>query len=145
VVHSHRTYQPRDTEHSVLHAVIREHLEPFLREISDRGELAPVSRRPRAVCAPALTGRPLRPPGPWRHRPRGQPPRCRPHARLDLASVAAPRARPRCPRLSALWRPAARYRHRPGPLAVQAILVHLRRSGAPEPSGPAPPASVAIG
>ena len=64
VVHSHRTYQPRDTEHSVLHAVIREHLEPFLREISDRGELAPVSRRPRAVCAPALTGRPLRPPGP---------------------------------------------------------------------------------
>ena len=29
VAHSHSTYQPRDTEHSVLHAVIREHLEPF--------------------------------------------------------------------------------------------------------------------
>ena len=28
----------RDTEHSVLHAVIREHLEPFLREVSDRGD-----------------------------------------------------------------------------------------------------------
>jgi len=31
------------------------------------------------------------------------------------------------------------------PLAVQAILAHLRRSGAPEPPGPAPPASAAIG
>jgi len=30
---SHSTYRPRDTEHSVLHAVIREHLEPFLREV----------------------------------------------------------------------------------------------------------------
>jgi hypothetical protein len=38
VGHPHRTYQPRDTEHSVLHAVIREHLEPFLRETSDRGD-----------------------------------------------------------------------------------------------------------
>jgi hypothetical protein len=38
VAHPHRTYQPRDTEHSVLHAVIREHLEPFLREGSDRGD-----------------------------------------------------------------------------------------------------------
>jgi hypothetical protein len=39
--------------------------------------------------------------------------------------------------------PAARYRHRPGhPLAVQAILAHLRRSGAPEPPSPA---SAAIG
>jgi len=38
VAHPHRTYQPRDTEHSVLHAVIREHLEPFLREVSDRGD-----------------------------------------------------------------------------------------------------------
>jgi non-specific serine/threonine protein kinase len=38
VDHPHRTYQPRDTEHSVLHAVIREHLEPFLREASDRGD-----------------------------------------------------------------------------------------------------------
>jgi hypothetical protein len=31
-------YQPRDTEHSVLHAVVREHLEPFLREASNRGD-----------------------------------------------------------------------------------------------------------
>ena len=38
MAHPHRTYQPRDTEHSVLHAVIREHLEPFLREPSDRGD-----------------------------------------------------------------------------------------------------------
>jgi hypothetical protein len=37
VADSHSTYQPRDTEHSVLHAVIREHLEPFLREVTDRG------------------------------------------------------------------------------------------------------------
>jgi hypothetical protein len=32
------TYQPRDAEHSVLHAVIREHLEPFLRDASARGD-----------------------------------------------------------------------------------------------------------
>ena len=38
VAHPHRTYQPRDTEHSVLHTVIREHLEPFLRDVSDRGD-----------------------------------------------------------------------------------------------------------
>jgi len=38
VAHSHRTYQPRDTEHSVLHAVIREYLEPFVREVTDRGD-----------------------------------------------------------------------------------------------------------
>jgi len=38
VAHPHHTYQPRDTDHSVLHAVIREHLEPFLREASDRGD-----------------------------------------------------------------------------------------------------------
>lgn len=38
MAHSHSTYQPRDTEHSVLHGVIREHLEPFLREVSDRGD-----------------------------------------------------------------------------------------------------------
>jgi hypothetical protein len=31
------------------------------------------------------------------------------------------------------------------PLAVQAILAHIRRSGAPEPPSPAPPASAAIG
>jgi hypothetical protein len=31
-------YRPRDAEHTVLHAVIREHLEPFLRAVSDRGE-----------------------------------------------------------------------------------------------------------
>ena len=38
MAHPHRTYQPRDTEHSVLHAVIREHLEPFLQNASDRGD-----------------------------------------------------------------------------------------------------------
>ena len=38
MAHSHGSYQPRDTEHSVLHAVIRGHLEPFLREVSDRGD-----------------------------------------------------------------------------------------------------------
>jgi hypothetical protein len=38
VADSHSTYQPRDTEHSVLHAVIREHLEPLLREVTDRGD-----------------------------------------------------------------------------------------------------------
>ncbi|MDR7423627.1 MAG: transposase [Armatimonadota bacterium] len=34
----HHTYQPHDAEHSVLHAVIRGHLEPFLRAVSDHGE-----------------------------------------------------------------------------------------------------------
>jgi hypothetical protein len=38
VAHAHRTYQPRDTDHSVLHAVIREYLEPFLKEVADRGD-----------------------------------------------------------------------------------------------------------
>src|SRR2546422_7826241 len=38
VAHPHPAYRPRDTEHSVLHAVIREHLEPFLREVSARGD-----------------------------------------------------------------------------------------------------------
>ena len=38
VAHPHPAYQPRDTEHSVLHAVIHEPLEPFLREASDRGD-----------------------------------------------------------------------------------------------------------
>jgi len=66
----------------------------------------------------------VRPPGPWRQHPRGQPPRCRPHARLDLASVDAPRVRPRCPRLPSLSRPAARYRQRPEP---------PRRPGHPRP------------
>jgi hypothetical protein len=37
VERAHPTYQPRDTEHSVLHAVIREHLETFLREVLDHG------------------------------------------------------------------------------------------------------------
>ena len=31
-------YRPRDAEHTVLHAVIREHLEDFLREAAARGE-----------------------------------------------------------------------------------------------------------
>ena len=62
-----------------------------------------------------------------RQRPRGQPPRCSAHARLDLGGVDAPRVRPRCSRLSPLWRPAACYRHRPGP---------PRRSGHPRPPSP---------
>ena len=32
------TYRPRDAERTVLHAVIREHLETFLREATARGE-----------------------------------------------------------------------------------------------------------
>jgi len=32
------TYRPRDAEHTVLHAVIREHLEPFLQAVSDQGD-----------------------------------------------------------------------------------------------------------
>ena len=32
------TYRPRDAEHTVLHAVIREHLEAFLCEATARGE-----------------------------------------------------------------------------------------------------------
>jgi putative transposase/transposase-like zinc-binding protein len=32
------TYRPRDTEHTVLHVVIREYLETFLRETTERGE-----------------------------------------------------------------------------------------------------------
>jgi len=31
-------YRPRDSEQAVLHAIIREHLEPFLREVSERSE-----------------------------------------------------------------------------------------------------------
>ncbi len=38
VAPSHRTYQSRDTGHSVLHTVIGEHLEPFLEEVSDRSD-----------------------------------------------------------------------------------------------------------
>ena len=86
-----------------------------------------------------LAGRPLRPPGPGRQRPRGQPPRCRPHARLDLAGVDAPRVRPRCPRLSPLWRPAARYRHRPGPPPRPGHPRPPSPLWGTEPPGPAPP------
>jgi Transposase zinc-binding domain len=32
------TYRPRDAEHTVLHTVIREYLETFLRETTERGE-----------------------------------------------------------------------------------------------------------
>jgi hypothetical protein len=31
-------YRPRDAEHTVLHAVIREHLETFVREATERGD-----------------------------------------------------------------------------------------------------------
>ena len=94
-----------------------------------RGELAFVSRRPRPACSVALTGCPLRPPGPGLHRApaRGQPPRRRHPERVDLGCPDAPRGRPRRPRLSPPWRPAARHRHRPGP---------PRRAGHPRPPGP---------
>ena len=32
------TYRPRDAEHTVLYTVIREYLETFLRETTERGE-----------------------------------------------------------------------------------------------------------
>jgi len=35
---------PSDTAHSVLHAVIREHLEPFVGEVSDRGDGSGLTR-----------------------------------------------------------------------------------------------------
>lgn len=38
VARASSTYRPRDAEHSVLHTVIREHLDLFLREVSDRGD-----------------------------------------------------------------------------------------------------------
>ena len=38
MAHRHRTYQPRDTQHAARHAVVREHLEPFLREAWQRGD-----------------------------------------------------------------------------------------------------------
>jgi hypothetical protein len=44
VARVHPAYRPRDAEHSVLHAVIREHLEPFLREVSEHGEGAGLPR-----------------------------------------------------------------------------------------------------
>lgn len=58
MAHPHRTYQPRDTAHSVLHAVIRDHLEPFLREGSDRGDGSglPFSCKRRGFC-PSCGGR----------------------------------------------------------------------------------------
>jgi hypothetical protein len=31
-------YRPRDAEHTVVHAVIREHLEPLLQTVSDQGD-----------------------------------------------------------------------------------------------------------
>jgi glutaredoxin 2 len=38
VARASSTYRPRDAEHSVLHTVMREHLDRFLREVSDRGD-----------------------------------------------------------------------------------------------------------
>jgi hypothetical protein len=37
-------YRPRDAEHTVLHAVIREHLETFVREARERGDGCGVPR-----------------------------------------------------------------------------------------------------
>ena len=31
-------YRPRDAEHTVLHRVIAEHLEPFLRAVAEAGD-----------------------------------------------------------------------------------------------------------
>src|SRR5207249_819538 len=49
------------------------------------------------------------------HLATGPTQRHRPHPRLDQGGVDAPRVRPPPPRLSPLWRPAARHRHHPGP------------------------------
>jgi hypothetical protein len=79
--------------------------------------LAPVSRRPRPACA--LASQVVRADRPD---PDGTPSRPAP---------GAPRVCPRCPRLFPLWRPAARYRHRPGPPRRPGHPRPLRRSGAP--------------
>jgi hypothetical protein len=55
VAHPHPPYRPRDTEHSVLHAIIREHLEPFLREASDRGDESGLPRFVEQVFREFLT------------------------------------------------------------------------------------------
>ena len=34
----HAVYRPRDAEHTVLHTVIREHLESFLQAVSEQGD-----------------------------------------------------------------------------------------------------------
>jgi hypothetical protein len=40
-------YRPRDAEHTVLHQVIAEHLEVFLRAVAEAGDGACPSLRPR--------------------------------------------------------------------------------------------------
>ena len=94
--------------------------------------------RPCSACALAPAGRALRPSGPRRHRALGRrpaPPR-QPPGRVDLGGVDAPRVRPRCPRLSPLWGPAAGHRHRAGP-GRRAGPPGPRRRGA-LPGGPRP-------
>jgi len=95
VAHSHRTYQPRDTEHSVLHAVIREHLEPFVREVTDRGDQrrdAPARFRGPPRCErPERCGRNARDRRRQPHWPRG----------IAGKSIAGRSGRP----LASRWRP----------------------------------------
>ncbi len=59
--------------------------------------------------------------------PTAYPPRRRYPGPVDLGRADAPRVRSRCPRLPALWRPAAGHRHCAG---------SPRRAGPPRPPGP---------
>jgi hypothetical protein len=38
MAHAQQAYRPRDAEHTVLHAIIREHLDAFLHEATARGD-----------------------------------------------------------------------------------------------------------
>ena len=65
------TYRPRHAEHTVLHAVIREHLEPFLQAVSDQGDgsglprfVAALPHSPAPEAAPLLALCPLLDDGP---------------------------------------------------------------------------------
>ena len=55
MAHSHGSYQPRDTEHSVLHAVIREHLMHRVLDLS-------MSSPARAVAAGCASSPPVQAP-----------------------------------------------------------------------------------
>ena len=51
------TYRPRDAEHTVLHAVIREHLEPFLQAVADQGDGGGLPRFVDVLACPRCGGR----------------------------------------------------------------------------------------
>ena len=51
------TYRPRDAEHTVLHAVIPEHLEPFLQAVSDQGDGGGLPRFVDVLACPRCGGR----------------------------------------------------------------------------------------